>query len=78
MTPAKATASTEGLILAPLDSGVWEAIEALRSAMLAERSSDRIPRIASFAAITRAGKLAAGPDPDAAVFALEYRLDPVL
>lgn len=76
MESAKATTSSEGLVLAPLDAGVWEAIEALRSAMLAERTPERIPRIASFAAITRSGRLMAGPDPDAAVFALEYRLHP--
>jgi hypothetical protein len=65
-----------GLILAPLEGGVWAAIEALRGAMIEEREQGNDPRVASFSALTRDGRLVGGRDPDAAVFALEYRIPP--
>lgn len=76
-TDTRVSGGTDGLLLARMNGGgVWGALVALRRGMQDLKGSGRMPRLASFAAIAGDGRLVDARD--AALFALEYRLDPSL
>jgi hypothetical protein len=74
MTTLDTAASADGLLMVPAERGPWRALRDLHSAMADLRGMGLEPEVTFVHTLARDGRLVSGRHPDAAAYALGYKL----
>lgn len=70
------TLVADGLLLAPITTGPWAALRALRAAMSRLRQGGLSPQVSYVFALSRGGRIVPGRGAEAVLFVMAYRLLP--